>query len=199
MFTGIVKGTARIEHISEAYGGKDFVLQLSDTVQNLSEGQSVALDGVCLTVAEVIGRTVRFRVMNESLSKTTLGYKQKNDSVNVEPSLTLADEVGGHFVYGHVDGSGTIQNIERDGDNRFITLALPRELDQYMMPHGAVTVDGISLTIARQTRKQEIGVSIIPYTWDVTNLHDRTEGEYVNIEADMTVKTVVSYLQRNGY
>ncbi|MFB6225670.1 MAG: riboflavin synthase, partial [Candidatus Paceibacteria bacterium] len=113
MFTGIVRGTAQIGQIQEAEGGKDFTLELSETVGSLHEGQSVALDGVCLTVAEINGRIVRFRVMNESLSKTTLGAKHENDLVNIEPSLTPTDELGGHLVYGHVDGKGTIQTLEQ--------------------------------------------------------------------------------------
>ncbi|MFB6225251.1 MAG: riboflavin synthase, partial [Candidatus Paceibacteria bacterium] len=88
---------------------------------------------------------------------------------------------------------------EQDGDSWFITITLHQGLDRYMVPQGAVTVDGISLTIARQKQEHQIGISIIPYTWKLTNLHKRTEGEQVNIEADMNVKAVVSYLERKGY
>lgn len=199
MFTGIVRGTAYITHIREADGGKDWIASLSETIGALHEGQSVALDGVCLTVAEIAEDTVRFRVMNESLSKTTLGHKTEGDRVNIEPSLTPNEELGGHFVYGHVDGIGHIVSLQADGENWLITVEVPEEIGAYVVPQGAVAIDGISLTIARQPAPTRITISVIPYTWQITNLQTKHEGDGVNLEADMMVKTVVSYLQRKGY
>jgi len=195
MFTGIIRGTARIRRIADAEGGKDMEMELGETVGELKEGQSVALDGVCLTVAEISGSAVRFRVMNESLQKTTMGTKAAKDLVNVEPSLTPSDELGGHFVYGHVDGIGTIQNIETEGETHYVTIAVSDEIRSYLMDRGAVAIDGISLTIAR-LYDYELTISIIPYTWDITNLQEREVGERVNVEADMIMKGVVSYMKR---
>ncbi len=195
MFTGIIRGTARITHIAEADGGRDMEMNLADTVGDLYEGQSVAIDGVCLTVAEVDTPRVRFRVMNESLSKTTLEIKETGDLVNIEPSLTGEDELGGHFVYGHVDDIGRIETIEQDGDTHYVTMAVSEEFRQYLVPQGAVAIDGISLTVARLT-DTAMTISIIPYTWEITNFHDKAEGEYVNLEADMIMKGVVTYARR---
>jgi len=195
MFTGIVQGTARIHAISDADGGRDMHMELAETVGKLDQGQSVALDGVCLTVAEVTGDAVRFRIMNESLQKTTLGSKEVGTLVNVEPSLTPSDELGGHFVYGHVDGIGTIRRLEQEGDTWYVTVAVSEDMRSYLMPQGAIALDGISLTIARLA-EDEMTIAIIPYTWNMTNLQEKNVGDPVNVEADMIMKGVVSYMKR---
>jgi len=195
MFTGIVQGTARIHAISDAHGGRDMHMELAATVGKLDPGQSVALDGVCLTVAEVTENAVRFRVMNESLQKTTLGSKEVGTLVNVEPSLTPSDELGGHFVYGHVDGIGTIRRLEQEGDTWYVTVAVSEDMRSYLMPQGAIALDGISLTIARLA-EDDMTIAIIPYTWSITNLQEKNVGDPVNVEADMIMKGVVSYMKR---
>ncbi len=150
------------------------------------------MSGVCLTVAKKVGRKIWFDVMPETLQKTILGDLKENDTVNVEPSLRLGDEVGGHFVFGHVDGIATIKQIRADGNSRLLTVRPPKELMRYMAPQGSVAINGVSLTVAR-VRKTDFIVSLVDYTLVHTTLKHLSKGAKVNIECDMLAKYCMSH------
>lgn len=192
MFSGIVETVGRIEAQTDGC----LMVFASPTFQFVSSGSSVCVSGVCLTVAEVDVDKNRcsFRVMAETLRKTTLGQKKTGEKVNIEGSLHLGDEVGGHFVYGHVDGVGVVMKTKEEHDARLITIKPPRELLDQIVPQGSVAIDGVSLTVA-QTHEDGFMVSLVPYTKEHTTLGTLTVGDRVNIEVDMIAKYVAAQIK----
>lgn len=183
MFSGIIQTVGEVISVaSGAFGIRD-----KEIAERSTLGSSVAVAGVCLTVAKKIGDTLLFAVMPETLKKTTLGQKKVADRVNLEPALRVGDELGGHFVYGHVDGVGEVQAVRADGEATLVTIQISKELMRSLAPQGSVAVDGVSLTVARQ-KADAIIVSLVPYTLEHTTLGQLRTGDGVNIECDMLVK-----------
>lgn len=187
MFSGIVKEIGRITSLDTGY----LVVSCSGIVPQMTEGSSVSVSGVCLTVSKKNGETLVFDVMPETIRKTTLGGKRIGDAVNLESSLRLGDEIGGHLVYGHVDGIGTVTNVEKEGDAVLVTIQLPQELMRCMALQGSVAIDGVSLTVARLDGDM-ITVSLVQYTLLQTTLGILKKDDRVNIESDIMAK----YVQR---
>jgi riboflavin synthase len=193
MFTGIVERTVHVSAVAEGTG---FVrLTLAADWPDLKLGDSVAVNGVCLTVAEIAPMAVGFDVIPETLRKTNLGLLAAGDLVNVERSLRAGDRIDGHFVQGHVDGTARL--VAQTGGEKECKLTLhpPPELMKFIIPRGSVALDGVSLTIAN-VQHDSFEVALIPTTLQLTTLGTRAVGWPFNVEADVLAKTIVTYLER---
>lgn len=189
MFTGIIQGIGRVKEIkNRGRSGKITIDTTLDTT-DLGEGDSIAVDGVCLTVTSITGNTFTADISEETLKCTTMGYIKKGAMVNLEKSLRMGDRLGGHLVAGHVDGLGVISRRERRGEGEVFEISTPPELIRYMVKKGSIAVDGISLTIANLLEKG-FEVLIIPYTLKSTTISLKREGAKVNIETDIIGKYI---------
>jgi riboflavin synthase alpha subunit len=195
MFTGIVERTARV--IAVADGPMFRRLTLASHWGDLRAGESIAINGVCLTVAEMAADRVGFDVIQETLSKTNLGLLQADDQVHVERSLRVGDRLDGHFVQGHVDGTAPLVAQTSNDKEVRLKLQCPAGLAKYLSPKGSVAVDGVSLTIAT-VDGETFEVALIPTTLQLTALGRREVGWPFNLEADILAKTVVSWLERQS-
>ena len=193
MFTGIVERTVRV--IGAVAGPKFNRLTLAVDGSDVRDGESVAVNGVCLTVAARAPGELGFDVVMETLDKTNLGSIQSGDEVHVERSLRVGDRVDGHFVQGHADGVAILINQIADENEWRLTLEPPRDLIKFVVPKGSVTLDGVSLTVA-SVGTGTFDVALIPTTVNVTALARRPLGWRYNFEADILSKTVVSWLER---
>jgi riboflavin synthase len=196
MFTGIIERTARVASVSDGTG---FIrLNLASDWNDVKPGESVAVNGVCLTIAEIEPLLLGFDVIPETLSKTNLGLLAAGDHVNVERTLRVGDRIDGHFVQGHVDGTALLKDqTAGDGNEWRLSVSPPIELMKYVVPKGSVTLDGVSLTVA-EVHLDRFEVALIPTTLKMTTLGTRAIGWPFNFEADILCKTVVSLLERRG-
>jgi riboflavin synthase len=193
MFTGIVERTVRVASVSEGTG---FVrLNLAIDWPDVKNGESVAVNGVCLTVAEINPPLLGFDVIPETLSKTNLGLLAAGDHVNVERTLRVGDRIDGHFVQGHVDATALLKQQTTGDDGCLLTVSPPAEMMKFVAPRGSVALDGVSLTVAR-VYADRFDVALIPTTLKMTTFGSRAIGWPFNFEADILSKTVVSYLER---
>lgn len=200
MFTGIIEHCGQVRSVARAEGGKRLTIDPTPALNELKSGESIAVEGVCLTVEPgSTAESLEFFLLEETLSKTTLGSLEQGEKVNLERSLAVGDRMGGHFVLGHVDGVGTIERLERRGEAWDLEIAVPEGLIAYLAPKGSVSVDGISLTIVEQ-KPSSFTVAIIPHTHEVTSLASRGPGSKVNLEVDMLARYAVHYmrLEREG-
>lgn len=193
MFTGIVEKSVRVVGVAD--GPKFRRLTLVVEWPDLRGGESVAVNGVCLTVAEIAPGEVGFDVIAETLAKTNLGLLKGGEEVHVERSLRIGDRIDGHFVQGHVDGVAILEERVDNARETRLTLRAPRELAKFITPKGSVTIDGVSLTVAA-VKDQSFEVALIPTTLNLTTLGQRTEGWPFNLETDILSKTIVSWLER---
>ena len=202
MFTGIVERSVRVASVADGTGFRR--LNLAADLAGVKRGESVAVNGVCLTVAELSPGLLAFDVVPETLSKTNLGVLRAGDTVHVERSLRVGDRIDGHFVQGHVDGrallleqtSGTT-GTEKWGDEVRLRCELPADLAKYVVPKGSVCLDGVSLTVA-SVAGQVFEVALIPTTVQLTHLASREKGWLFNFEPDVLSKTIISFLERRG-
>lgn len=194
MFTGIIQGLGRIEKFERSTKTRSQAkmrISLGKLGRGLRIGDSVAINGVCLTAINLAKGAAEFEMVGETIKRTNLGSLQSGDRVNIERSLKIGDRLEGHFVLGHVDGSGTILKIEKQPSQVQLWIALSRDLARYIAKKGSITVDGISLTVVDKT-KDKFSVSIIPHTMKVTNLGFKKIGDKVNIETDVLCKYILS-------
>jgi riboflavin synthase len=189
VFTGIVEHMGVVKGLSRAGQGGRLRIELPGVAGELKNGDSLSVDGVCLTVVDITGGVAGFDVSHETLKRSTLGELRPGDRVNLELSLAVGDRMGGHFVQGHVDGTGTIDKIESNPGDCIIWFSVGPELSQSMIEKGSVAVDGISLTVVDLT-PNKFSVALIPYTLENTSLGGKNTGDRVNIEADMLGKWV---------
>ena len=195
MFTGIVSGVGRINHLE----GNEVIRIVIDfsmvSTEGLAEGASVSVDGVCLTVVEIDGQMVSFDVIPETLSLTTLGEKTEGHWVNLERALKVGDELGGHILSGHILGVGEI--IERStGDEHLdILIDCPSDVMKFVQEKGYIAIDGISLTVG-QVDEGGFYLHLIPETLRFTTIGGKGLGEHVNIEVDSMTQTIVSTVER---
>jgi riboflavin synthase len=188
MFTGIVRETGSVAAISSGDDGAR--LEISTPVASeLAEGDSICVEGVCLTATEVGDGSFAAEVMNQTLALTTLGALDRGASVNLEPALRAGDPLGGHLVQGHVDGVGEVRSIAADGFARRVRVSVPDGLGRYLAEHGSVTVAGVSLTVA-DLGDDWFEVSLIPETLERTTLGDLADGDRVNLEFDVLARYV---------
>ncbi|HEU4623155.1 MAG TPA: riboflavin synthase [Steroidobacteraceae bacterium] len=190
MFTGIVQDLGRI--VSRETRGVDARITIATErlkLANVAIGDSICVQGVCLTVTSLAGNAFTADVSHETLSLTTLGELQVNAQVNLEPSLRAGDPLGGHLVSGHVDGVARVTAVAKDGDSLRVTFDAPRELARYIARKGSVAVDGVSLTV-NEVAGTTFGVNLIPHTQSVTTLGRLQVGARVNLEVDPIARYV---------
>jgi riboflavin synthase len=197
MFTGIIEQTGEVTGIARGKRGARLTVSARG-MRDLKRGESVAVNGVCLTAVAVQraakNRTrISFDVLAETLRVTNLRFLNEGALVNLERPLRASDRLGGHFVLGHVDGIGEIARWERRGADWLLEIAAPASVKPYLIQKGSIAVDGISLTVAKVGR-QTFEVWIIPHTRAVTNLGERQPGEFVNLEADVLGKYARKFL-----
>ncbi len=194
MFTGLVEalgGVVLLENL-----GEQARLAISIPFSGeLALGDSVAVNGCCLTVAELAGDAVLFDVLAQTLRVTSLGSLSSGKIVNLERALRVGDRLGGHFVQGHVDAVGRIVSLEENGQDHVLEVSLPQEIHRLCVTKGSIAIDGISLTIA-ELKENSAVFWITPHTFSHTNLRDTKEGDAVNLEADMLAKHVAHLLGR---
>jgi riboflavin synthase len=183
VFTGLVKATGQVA------AHADGRLRIEAPPLGLREGDSIAVDGVCLTAAAVDGQSFEADVMGETLRRSTLGALAEGDRVNLEPPLRAGDPLGGHVVQGHVDGTGVVEAVTEDGFARVMRIAAGAELLRYVVEKGSIAVDGVSLTVA-EVDGTGFAVSLIPETLERTTLAAAGPGDAVNLEVDVLAKYV---------
>jgi riboflavin synthase len=188
MFTGLVDDVGTIEHVSATPAGRE--LRVRTRHEALVDGESIAVNGACLTVREHGTGWFAAAAVETTLGRTTIGNWREGTRVNLERAMRLGDRLGGHLVQGHVDGVASVVRVTRPGDATLIDLALPAELSELMVPHGSIAVDGVSLTVNAVHGPESVQLSLIEYTLRRTTLGDHTEGSAVHVEADVIGKYV---------
>ncbi len=195
MFTGIVQSIGKLKK------EKNFlIIEILAQSFDMQIGDSIAVDGICLTVKEISNNQFKVDVSEETLKKTTLGEKSSiNQIVNLEPALRISDRLGGHIVSGHIDGLGKVENIEKLEKSWLLSIKWQnKNFSKYIVDKGSICVNGISLTIAKSENEGEIfTIAIIPHTWENTNLKNLGIGDSVNLEGDALIKYVEKLLRFN--
>ncbi len=194
MFTGIIQGKGEIIAVRPMGKGKVFSIKADFMLDDPAEGESIAVNGVCLTAREINDRIFLADVSPESLSRTGLGDLSVGKTVNLERALRLSDRLGGHLVSGHVDAVSEVISRKKLGEFTIFTFNIPANLARYIVEKGSITIDGISLTVNSCT-EQEFTVSIIPHTLEITSLGGLKAGDKVNLEVDIIGKYVEKLLQ----
>lgn len=193
MFTGIITALGTVTQVDTTRGDARFVINTPWDMGAVAMGASIACSGCCLTVVEKEGSSFTVDVSAESLSKTNLGDWITGTRINLEPSLKVGDELGGHIVSGHVDGLAIIEAITQDGDSHRLKIRAPQAFKHFIAPKGSVALDGISLTV-NEVEDDIFGVNIIPHTWQVTTLGSRKVGDRLNFEVDPLARYVARML-----
>ena len=193
MFTGIVLGKGTLINRKPSGGGLTFDLEAHFDFTDPQEGESVAVDGACLTAYNIRAKRFSVDVSPESLSRTTLGHLKAGDTVNMERALRLSDRLGGHLVSGHIDCVGSTTAIRKEGGFSILTFTVPTEQDRYIIEKGSITINGVSLTV-NSCSAGSFSVWVIPHTMQVTTLGGLKSGSRVNIEVDIIGKYVEKLL-----
>ncbi len=188
MFTGLISNLGRLTRVERSADGARLEIA-ADATAELASGDSIAVNGVCLTATEVNGSLFAAEVMNETLARSSLAGAKPGDEVNLELPLRPGDRLGGHVVQGHVDGIGTVAATQEDGFARQVVISAPAEILRYLVRKGSVAVDGVSLTVAHMD-EESFTVSLIPETLQRTTLGRATIGSSVNLEVDILAKYV---------
>jgi len=193
MFTGIVEGIGKIEKISKNTKNRSAIqmtVNLGKYAKGLKIGQSVALNGVCLTATKLSKSNCVFEMIEETTRKTDLGNLKSGDIVNIERSLKTGDRLEGHFVLGHVDGVGVIKKIQNKPKEVQVWFEVPKKLSKYVVKKGSIAVDGISLTVV-DVKNNLASVCLIPHTMEITNFKTKNVGDKLNIETDILGKYIL--------
>jgi riboflavin synthase len=195
MFTGLIETICTVRSVRQSPGTMLLTIDLGELASDGRIGDSIAINGACLTIARLEGGLATFELSGETLARSTLGKLKPSSQVNVERAIRAADRFGGHFVQGHIDGTATIKAIDKRGRFADIKFAAGAELLDAMVAKGSVAVDGISLTIAGINRNS-FTVALIPETLNKTTLSQAKIGDEVNIETDIIVKTIKTQLEK---
>ncbi|HZR21902.1 MAG TPA: riboflavin synthase [Verrucomicrobiae bacterium] len=197
MFTGIVEETGIVEGVRPTPKSIQLNVRTRRCGQGLKPGDSLAVNGCCLTVVKLksgrTGRLAQFDLLRETWNRTNLQFAAPGSLVNLERPLRADGNLGGHFVTGHIDGTGTITRWERQGEDHVLDISAPAEVMRYLVFKGSIAVDGISLTVA-EVQKKGFRIWIIPHTYEVTALRQRKVGDQVNLEADLIGKYVEKFI-----
>lgn len=198
MFTGIIRDVGQIVDVQNGSDERRLTIQFDPERMEgpLPTGESVAVDGVCLTVADRSEKRITVDVSGETLSCTNLTGRSEGDSVNLEPSLEAGDSLGGHFVFGHVDEVVSVDSTDRIDNYRDLTVVLPKPLRRYVARKGSVALNGISLTV-NEIDAEEFTVRLVPHTLEHTTLGQIAPGDQLNFEADMLARYVCNYLEKS--
>jgi riboflavin synthase len=189
MFTGLIRELGTVVSRSGGAGGVRIELTAPETAQASAIGDSVAIDGVCLTVVALGDETLAFDAVPETLDRTALATLEPGSRVNLEPALRAGEPLGGHYVQGHVDGVGSVRSVQPEGDGKRLWFDLAPELLRYIVEKGSVAVQGVSLTVAAADAAG-FAVALIPHTLAATNLDGLSDGSRVNVEVDVLAKYV---------
>jgi riboflavin synthase len=197
MFTGIVEETGTVDQIRQGRNSIEFYVQAKTCARGLNVGDSLAVNGCCLTVVKLFSRRkrklVQFDLLKETWERTNLQFTESGSKVNLERSLRANGRLGGHFVTGHIDGFGRIVHWERTGADYHLEISAPADLMRYVIKKGAIAVDGVSLTVAT-VQKSKFGLWIIPHTLRMTAFSQRKRGDAVNLEVDLIGKYVERFV-----
>ncbi len=193
MFTGIIQGLGTLVERRSVGGGMLFILEARFALTDPEEGESIAVNGACLTARDIIDNRFSVDISPETLSRTGLGRLQVGDKVNLERALRLSDRLGGHMVSGHIDAQGQVEHRRSAGDFTLFTFSLDAALTKYVIEKGSIAINGVSLTV-NSCERGRFAVSIIPHTLAVTTLGALKAGDWVNIEVDMIGKYVEKLL-----
>jgi riboflavin synthase len=195
MFTGLIEEKGFIKEKIKTGDGIRFVLSAKRIMDDLKIGDSVAVNGVCLTVVNRENDTFAVDTIEETLKKTNLGSTKLKDPVNLERPLKADARLGGHFVLGHVDTTGTVKQVKELSNSHFITISFPKSYQKYLIPVGSVAIDGVSMTVA-ELGKDEFSVGVIPHTWEETIFASKTIGDTVNLEFDVLGKYIIQLTEQ---
>ncbi len=196
MFTGIVEAQASVVRIDAVGDLVEVEVEVRDDLaREVKVGDSIALNGCCLTVTALSGARVTFQAVPETLQRTSLGERKAGDRVNVERSLRADARLDGHIVQGHVDGTGSVQELQKLGDDVRLRIRCAPEIARLLVPKGSVAVDGVSLTVI-DPDTDSFSVTLIPHTLRMTTLGERRAGDAVNLELDVLGKYVYRYLEQ---
>ena len=197
MFTGIIEHKGIIQSLEVRPGGGRVTIHAPTLAAALAVSKSIAVNGCCLTIASVQDGGFSADLSRETLDKTSFGsqtVEMKGATVNLEQPLTAGKEFGGHFVLGHVDARGRVAYLAHEGESWWYGVGVPEDLARYVVPKGSITIDGVSLTVARW-HDHVAGIAVIPYTYEHTNIRDRQPGDAVNLEFDILGKYIERYLE----
>lgn len=197
MFTGLIDDVGTITSVVETDAGREFRIECR--YRDFADGESIAVNGACLTVVEYGEGWFAVRAVVTTLGRTTIGEWETGRRVNLERALKVGDRLGGHFVQGHVDGVARVTDVRQQGDARLVDLALPSGLAELMVQHGSVTVEGVSLTVNDLPEPGTLQLSLIDYTLRHTTLGELAAGDQVHIEADMLGKYVQRLLRESSW
>jgi len=197
VFTGIVRELGRVVSTDGGPDGVALVVEAPSTAPGTSVGDSVSIDGCCLTAEAVDDGRISLRAVPETLARTTLGGLRVGDPVNVEAAVRAGDPLGGHYVQGHVDAVGRVQSVEAEGEGLRVFVEAPAGVLGYCVEKGSIAVDGVSLTVA-ELADDAFAVALVPHTLEATTLSSLTPGQEVNLEVDVLAKYVDRLLQARG-
>ena len=189
MFTGIIEGTGNVKSIQNVEEGLRLEIEAEYNLERLNVGESIAVNGCCLTVTSRLGKAFWADLSDETLQRTTLKFLKEGDRLNLERPLLVGNRLGGHIVQGHIDGVGEVAAIENVGAARAITIRVPPELKRYIIEKGSIAVDGVSLTV-NSAADATFSIMIIPHTQTVTTFMGLKAGSFVNLEVDIVGKYV---------
>ncbi len=200
MFTGIIEAIGTIESFTLGmahkarlgHAGARLAIRCDSVIPSIAVGDSLAIDGACLTIEEARGPVCQVFASQETLDRTTLGHKRRGDRVNLERPLSIDGRFGGHIVSGHVDGVGCVKSIKLQGETRIVTIAFPPMLRHFIISKGSICIDGISLTIIN-LHEEMFSVCIIPHTWKTTTIQWKRPGGPVNLECDIVAKYLYAW------
>ncbi len=196
MFTGIIEELGMVENTKSISGGISLKISANRVLEDISVNDSICIDGVCLTVTKVEKEGFWIDAVGATLQKTTFAEIKNSQQVNLERSVRLNDRLGGHLVQGHVNGIGTISEIQKLGENYLVKIEIPEDLEKYLIKEGSIAINGISLTIA-DVNDNIVLISIIPHTWKNTTLKHKKINDNVNIEIDILAKYVEKLLTKD--
>jgi riboflavin synthase len=197
LFTGIIEHLGTVESLKANAEGGRLTIHAPTLAQTLAISNSIAVNGCCLTIVTAENGRFSADLSGETLRKTPLGEWKTGTRVNLEQPLTAGKEFGGHFVQGHVDTVGRVAHLEPEGENWWYAVEVPQSFARYIVPQGSITIDGISLTVARWNGRVA-EVAVIPFTYEHTNIRNKKLGDAVNLEGDVLGKYVERYLEARG-
>jgi riboflavin synthase len=196
MFTGLVEQIGRISAVQPLTNARAFEISVPEWTDALTIGESIAVDGICLTVMALQPGGFRVQVVAPSLERTTAGEWQTGRPVNLERAVRADGRLGGHLVQGHIDATGSVQRLQRVGEHVHVDIRMPEIVTEVTVLHGSLAVDGVSLTVSELPEENVARVALIPHTWKHTNLARLERAARVNLEGDLIGRFVVSYLKR---
>jgi len=197
MFTGLVEEKGKLKDKIATGDGFQFVIEAKIIMDDLKIGSSIAVNGCCLTVVKIDGNTFAVDTIEETLNKTNLGVLKEGMNVNLERPLAAKARLGGHFVLGHIDTTGKVEDVKELSNSHWLTISFPENFKQYLIYVGSVAIDGVSMTVA-ELKNNSFSVGIIPHTWKETIFADKKIGDTVNLEFDVLGKYVERIMENKS-